>query len=215
MSETAQAEHAGRLIARIETEAQAECDRILAEARDEAAKLRAVGEAKARAHLKTEVAALRRDGTQAVARMYSRFCNAKRQMNQAEGAKALERALGRLCSGLDALWTDKTARAAWCERVLEETRAHLLPGAWRVDFPKGWAKTEQAKFAAAVEAHCGAVPEMNVVPTVRSGLVVRAGTARIDATGPSLCRDSVRLRALLQSELEQMMGLDEDRGAGK
>ncbi|MEZ5716299.1 MAG: hypothetical protein R3D85_14770 [Paracoccaceae bacterium] len=214
MSETAQAEHAGRLIARIEAEAQAECDRILAAARDEAARLRATAGARARAHLKAEVAALRRDGTQAVARMYSRFCNAKRQMNQAEGARAQERALGRLCGGVDALWADEAARAQWCAQVLEEARAHLLPGAWRVAFPKGWAKPEQAQFAAAIEAHCGTAPEMTEAADMRSGLVVRADTARIDATGPALCRPSVRLRAQLQNELEQMMGLDEERGAG-
>ncbi|MDQ2092192.1 hypothetical protein [Marimonas arenosa] len=205
MSEQSQDENAARLIARIEAEAEAACARILEAARDEAAGLRAVARAQARARLRDEVAALRRDGTLAVAKMHARMCNSKRQVQQARGAKAQERALSRLCAGVDALWQEEAARATWVGQVLDEAMTNLLPGSWRIEHPADWAKTERTAFAEAVEAHTGEVPEMNARPGMRSGLVVRADTARIDATGPALCRDSVRLRALMQSELEAMM----------
>lgn len=210
MSDKSQEESANRLIARIEAEAEAACVRLLEAARDEAAGLRQAARAQARARVLDEVASLRRDGSQAMAKMHARMCNAKRQVQQAQGAKAQERVLGLLCKGVDALWQDKTARAAWTARVLDEARAHLLPGAWSVEHPKGWAAGEKAAFSEAVKAHTGVAPQMAVLAEAGSGLVVRADTARIDATGPALCRDSVRLRALLQSELEAMMN---DSGA--
>ena len=206
MSEQSQSENAGRLVGRIEAEAEAECSRILQAARDEAVEIVAGARAQALSRLRAEVADLRRRGMQEVSKMRSRIETERRQLRQRMAAQAQDRGLSRLCAALDALWQDGEARATWAAQALAEARAHLLPGDWRIEHPGGWAEAEKADFAAAVEAHCGRAPEVAASDAMRSGLVIHADTARIDATGPGLCRESTRLRALFQSELDAMEG---------
>ena len=204
MSEQTQSENADRLIGRIEAEAEAECRKILEAAGTEAEAIVAAARAQARERLRGEVANLRRDGAQAVSRIASRIDTERRQLRQRRGVDAQARGLGRLCKGLDALWHDEAARALWCARVLDEAKAHLLPGPWRVRHPAGWPEAERAAFAQAVEAHTGQAPEFALTERAQSGLAVQAGGACLDATGPALCRETPRLRALFQSEFEAM-----------
>ncbi|WP_137700700.1 hypothetical protein [Marimonas lutisalis] len=205
MNEQTQSENAGRLVARIDSGAQAECDRILAEAQDEANAIVTAARAQARDRLRAEIAELRRAGAREKAKVMSRIDTELRQLHQQQAAKAQDRGLARLCAALDALWQDQAARVAWCDQALQEAGRHLMLGAWRIEHPRNWPEVERSAILEKVETLCGVSPETCVSDAIQAGLLIRSDTAWIDATSQTLCRESTRLRALFQAELQAMM----------
>lgn len=104
-------------------------------------------------------------------------------------------ALAALPAALEARWRDPAARRSWCERAVGVAAARLVARDWTIALAGEVGADERAALDAAVAsagAHASYAPS-----TARAGLVVSAGSSRVDATVPGLVGDAEAIAAQL------------------
>lgn len=176
------------LLALLETEQRTACDRLMAQARADAAALRDSSRAEARARVREAFAAQRRRRDERLVAAQARLATQRRLHAQQQTAALLALALQQLPQELRALWAAPATRLAWMQSTLAGARAQLPAGGWLLRHAPGLTPEERAALAedglrfeedAALEAGLRVEAGANVVDGSLAGLM--AGRAEFEA----------------------------------
>jgi vacuolar-type H+-ATPase subunit E/Vma4 len=178
-------------------------------ARDEAAEQsrdivrRARGEARARVH--EAVLETRRDVELAVARRRAALDTRERRTRQAMLRKLLDDAWQRLPAALEARWSTREARRAWCRSACVQAVDSLLDSGRRtVELDPRWLGELRGIVEAALVGTAGTV-EVMPVAGLGAGLRIRGGRACVDATVDGLLAARERIAAQVHAEIDQAL----------
>lgn len=204
MVDTTPANRAQALIDGINAEVDGEIAAILNDATEEAAKIRAQAQRKAREKTRTTIADLRRTRDRALGKTTASLETERRQMQQASAFAALSEGLSGLPDALQQLWQKPPTRKAWCDAVAQEGAARLLPGEWLLEHPEDFPKAEVQALKTALRKASGKPVKAAIQPGLTAGLCLRADTALIDASAAAIAKDRQALGAQFLSALDEL-----------
>jgi vacuolar-type H+-ATPase subunit E/Vma4 len=160
-------------------------------------------EARARVH--EAVLETRRDVELAVARRKAALDTRERRTRQAMLRKLLDDAWQRLPAALEARWSTREARQAWCRSACAQAVDSLLDPVRRtVELDPRWLDELHGIVEAALAGTAGAV---DVVPVagLGAGLRIRGGRACVDATVAGLLAARERIAAQVHAEIDHAL----------
>jgi F0F1-type ATP synthase membrane subunit b/b' len=178
-------------------------------ARDEAAEQsreivrRARSEARARVH--EAVLQTRRDIELAIARRKAAIDTRERRARQAMLRRLLDDAWQRLPAALEARWSDREARRAWCRSACARAADALLDtGRRTVEIDPRWIE-ELGGIARAALADTAGEVDVTPVAGLGPGLRIRGGRACLDATIAGLLAARDRIAAEVHAEIDHAL----------
>ena len=204
MADTTPANRAQALIDGINAEVDGEIAAILKDAAEEAVKVRSQAQRKAREKTRTAIAELRRTRDRALGKVTASLETERRQMQQASAFAALSEGLSGLPDALQHLWQEPPTRKAWCDAVVQESAARLLPGEWLLEHPENLQKAEVQALKTALRKASGKPVKAVVQPGLTAGLRLRADTALVDASAAAIAKDRQALGAQFLSALDEL-----------
>ncbi|MBF0626626.1 MAG: hypothetical protein HQL91_00245 [Magnetococcales bacterium] len=193
-----------QMLAAIEQKRRAEQERILDQARNEAAALLAAAHRTARQRMHALVLQERRLQDQAL--QTARIQEETEQRNHAMSVikRHLDEARGQLDSALLARWRDPQARALWIAASLEKALTFLPQGAWTVRHPVDLESTEWQKIRQELMAQGRPEPTAQPDETLEAGLRLGCQGAWVDGSASGLTVNRLAidagLLALLQAQ---------------
>lgn len=201
MAETGvEARAAQPLLALVRAYREQACERLLAQARDQAQAIlaQARGEARQRVHRAVEEERGRLRSEWAAARAH--WQTVRRHHEQAQQAALLAAAWEALGAALRRRWNDPAARSAWIAKLLGEARETLPHGAWEIRHPPDLPEDELQRLRADLLQP----PQCLADAQLTAGLRIRSGSVVLDGSLEGLASERTRL----QGELLVALGAD-------
>jgi len=115
---------------------------------------------------------------------------------------ALVLAAGRDCldEALRRRWQQAASREAWTSSLLEQAAAVLPPGAWQVEYARGWPQEEREAFAARLAEAAGEAACLTGRDDIGAGLRIGIDGASLDGTLQGLMDRGSELGSQLLAE---------------
>ena len=126
-----------------------------------------------------------------------------RTRHQQHLSAMVQAVISRLPEALEQRWQSPLHRSEWIESALQNAARRLGDGAWLIRFAAG---PEQEELPESLD---GASIRWQPDPSLKAGLVIEKGGARLDASIPGLLADTPRV----QSHVLTLLG--EVRGGGR
>lgn len=177
------------------------CDEITTRARQEAQTILHAAHRAVRERTHRQLQELRHHRDRETARAQAELATARRGHQQRCDRILVESGGALLHAALRARWQDAGARRRWVEGLLNQARALLPRGPWRIAHPGDWPATERAALAELLTRELGAAPELGADRNVTGGLRLCAGGACLDGTIEALLADRRAVEAMLLAEI--------------
>ncbi len=190
------------LLELVERDRASRIEKLLGDARDRAAALRAQAGAEARARMRQVFAEQRALCRERVAAARARLETQRRLNAQQHTSALLQLAWQQLPGELLARWQAPATRAAWIEHVLGAARVRMAPGNWRITHPSDWPENEQHALADKLRDAGLGQACLEADPRLRAGLKIAAGGNVIDGTLDGLLAERGDFEARLLRRLE-------------
>ena len=118
--------------------------------------------------------------------------------------QVLSNAWPHMAAALGSHWADSDGRRAWCELIVTEAAATLLPGEWLVEHPDAWSADDRKAVEALAAGRGIPAPAFGVDASITAGLRIRAGSACLDGTDRGLLAAREDVEALLLACWEKL-----------
>jgi hypothetical protein len=191
------------LLTLVESDRCAQCEGILAEARERASALLAQAHADARARMREAFAEERRHRQQRVAAALAKLQTRQRLHEQQRTAALLALGWQRLPDALRARWRDNRMRHLWVEAVVAVASRVLPRAQWHIAHGADWPAVEEPSISARIARDLGTAPAFIVDAGIAAGLRIASGGNVVDGTLAGLVADRVEVGAQLLRHLEQ------------
>ncbi|MFO1305919.1 MAG: hypothetical protein U1F54_19515 [Burkholderiales bacterium] len=187
--------NARALAALVEEHRATRCEAIAGEARAQAQSLVRTARAHARAMARRAFDEARERRALRIASASAEVATRIRVAEQHRLRALLEHGMRMLPDALEQRWRDPVHRAAWVAHIVDEARAKLPPGAWRVLHPADFTAEERTALSRAAAAPL----EFAASGAIRAGLRIEAPPNAIDGTleGILASRDDVEAQMLV------------------
>jgi len=159
----------------------------------------ACADARRRVHEATEE--LRREGARRLAGAKAQLEAEQRARAQQVAAQAVHDGFPLLREELEARWRDRVNRRQWTDAVARVCVLRLRPGGWLVEHPADWSEPEQRDFRTAIDTRNGIEISFKPRGDLKSGLLIKADQAVLDATTQGLLADGRTVAALILNEI--------------
>ena len=187
----------------VEGDRCAQCEAILAEARDRASALLAQAYVEARARMREALAEERRRGHEREAAARARLQTRRRLHEQQRAAALLALGWQRLPDALRERWRDSDMRRLWIDAIVAMALRVLPRTQWSIAHGAGWPVLEQQAITARVARELGMAPKFVADAGIVAGLRIGAGGNIVDGTLAGLLSDCVEVGALMLRHLER------------
>jgi stress-induced morphogen len=191
------------LLARVQENRESRCRELLRQAREDAESEVREAYRRNRAELHR---AIQQERDRMEERLRSRHAHLETQRRLQRHRRVndiLEQGFERLERTLRQRWEESAARAEWVAAAMSQARDFLTAGHWILEHPPGWDPDE------APDPPEGITLEARADDDLRTGLRIRAGNARVDATPGGLLRDSERVKSWLLAEIQALQRQEE------
>jgi vacuolar-type H+-ATPase subunit H len=180
----------------------AECQRLISDARVQAAQITRAAHRQARSRMHDAIAEERQRAAREISAAQAHVATLRRQHRQRFTVALLDEGWALLVAELQKRWTDPTARAQWVAGLVREAHSRLPAGPQRVVHPADWPHEEQESLAQQLGGAPGHVPQFVEEGAIRAGLRLSADGACVDGTVDGLLAD----KSAIQGELLALLG---------
>ncbi|OGI47777.1 MAG: hypothetical protein A2151_01135 [Candidatus Muproteobacteria bacterium RBG_16_65_34] len=189
------------MLALVERHGQERCREITTRARQEAQTILRAAHRAVRERTHRQLQELRHHRDRETARAQAELATARRGHQQRCDYVLIDSGGALLRAALLARWRDADARRRWANGLLNQARALLPRGPWRIAHPADWPAAERAVLAGLLTRELGAAPEFSEDRDVTAGLRLCTGGACLDGTIEALLADRRAVEALLLAEI--------------
>jgi hypothetical protein len=202
------------LLTLIEEHQAAECQRLLAEARAQAADMvkHAYHEALRRMH--QAIVDERQRARREISSADAHLSTVRRQRAQRHARAILNEARGLLRLALEVRWADPSTRAAWVDGLIADALRALPEGPRRIAHPPDWPAEERQRVAERLQTAGRPAPEWVQDSSLQAGLRLCAGGACVDGSLGGLLADADGIDGELLALAGDVMQPPEAQGHG-